>query len=399
MRTRPLRRFLLLVLTVGAGGLGLGLGALATPPESARAATCVGRDTDLTNAFAQAPDGLQGADYQRAIDLPDGRRLWTFQDAYVERPRRSDSLVHNVAVVQRGACFQLLHGGTADRPTSWLAADATTPFEHWFWPLGATLPDDGTVRIFLAELEEHGPHYLANATPIATWVATIDVVTIEPVTLEPAPDPGPALYGWSVAADAHFAYLYAHCYRQFGFGFLGHDACTSAVTVARTSHDLKRPIEYWNGTSWVANPAAAANIVPTAAPDGTPRAINPTQFAHLDGRWISVTKEGDWWGSTIYVDVAAQPTGPWTTVAMVDATAHVDEENTYFASIIAADGDGRGVLIGLSHNRWDGVRTSHYRPTFQTIRVPPWDDSATPSHHADDRGSHQQSPPTLAPYR
>jgi hypothetical protein len=353
----------------------------------------------LTNSFAQSPDGLQGADYQRAIDLPDGRRLWTFQDAYVERPGRSDSLVHNVAVVQRGACFELLHGGTADRPTSWLAADVTTPFKHWFWPLGATVPDDGTVRLFVAELEERGSHYLANATPIATWVATIEMATLEPVGLQPAPDPGPALYGWSVATDARFAYLYGHCYRQFGFGFLGHDACTSAVTVARTSHDLKRAIEYWNGTSWVADPAAAINIVPTAAPDGTPRAINPTQFAHFDGRWIAVTKEGDWWGSTIYVDIAARPTGPWTTAAMVDATAHDNQENTYFASIIAADGDGKGVLIGLSHNRWDGARTRHYRPTFQTIPLPPSPGLASSRRGTDPRGSHGLRAPTLAWYR
>ena len=26
------------------------------------------------------------------------------------------------------------------------------------------------------------------------------------------------------------------------------------------------------------------------------------QIAHVDGRWIAVTKEGDWWGDTIYLD-------------------------------------------------------------------------------------------------
>jgi hypothetical protein len=369
----PCRRLARLALTAGAVGLGITAGAVLSSSPSAVAVTCVDAAADLTDTFAQAPDGLAGADYQRAIDLPDGRRLWTFQDAYVHRPDRSDALVHNVAVVQDGGCFDLLHGGTPDDPTSWLAADATVPFEHWFWPLAATIPGDGTVRIFLAELEERGPRYLANATPLATWVATVDATTLAPVAFGPAPDPGPALYGWSVASDTHFTYLYGHCYRQFGFGFLGHDDCTSAVTVARTTHDLQRPLQYWDGTRWSADPNTSVNIAPKLAPDGTPRSINPTQFAHIGGRWIAVTKEGDWWGSKIYLDTAPGPTGPWTTTAALDATAPDPDENTYFASIVTAN-DGNGhVVVGLSHNRWDGDRTSLYRPTFQTVPLNRWD--------------------------
>jgi hypothetical protein len=373
--TRPIP-IVRLVPTATATSIAITSGALPDSGQPAGAATCVGDADDLTGAFAATPDGLEGADYQRAIDLPDGRRLWTFQDAYVAVPGRSDALVHNVAVVQDGTCFDLLHGGTSDHPESWLATGATTAFEHWFWPLGATLPGDGTVRIFVAELEERGGRYLANATPIATWIATVDAATLTPVSFDPAPDPSADLYGWSVASDERFTYLYGHCYRQFGFGFLGHDGCTVAVTVARTSHDLRAPPRYWDGAGWVADPAAAVNVAPSVAPDGTPRAINPTQVARVDDRWIAVTKEGDWWGSRIYLDVAAAPSGPWTTVAVLDGAARDTDENTYFASIIAA-GDGSGkVLIGLSHNRWDGGRSSVYRPTFQSIPLTRWTDAA-----------------------
>ena len=383
--TRRTRRLTRSLVAVGAG-LGIAAGALLATGLPAHAATCLGDATELTDAFAATPDGLRGADYQRAIDLPDGRRLWTFQDAYVARPGSTDALVHNVAVVQEGGCFELLHGGTADRPVSWLAASATASLKHWFWPLGATIPGDGTVRIFLAEFDERGVQYLANATPVATWIATVDATTLTPVDLQPAPDQGPALYGWSIASDTRFTYLYGHCYRQFGFGFLGHDGCTGTVTVARTSHDLQRPLRYWNGTRWVARPSAAINIAPAAAPDGTPRTINPTQFAHVDGRWIAVTKEGDWWGVRNYLDVAPHPAGPWTNVAVLDATAPDPDENTYFASIVAAE-DGK-VEIGLSHNRWDGARTDDYRPTFQSIPLATWADTTppAPSRYSGDRG-------------
>ena len=285
--------------------------------------------------------------------------------------------------MQDGGCFDLLHGGTPDDPTSWLAADATVPFEHWFWPLAATIPGDGTVRIFLAELEERGPRYLANATPLATWVATLDATTLAPVAFGPAPDPGPALYGWSVASDTHFTYLYGHCYRQFGFGFLGHDGCTSAVTVARTTHDLQRPLQYWDGSRWSADPNTSVNIAPKLAHDGSPRSINPTQFAHIGGRWIAVTKDGDWWGSKIYLDTAPGPTGPWTTTATLDATAPQTRTRTRTSPASLPPTMATDTWSSDSATT-DGTadRTSQYRPTFQTVPLNRWDQPTTPDRAA-----------------
>ena len=105
-------------LAATATGLAVTAADLLSTGQVAGTATCLDDPADLTGVFAAAPDRLHGADYQRAINLPDGRRLWTFQDAYVARPGRSDALVHNVAVAQHGACFELLHGGTTDHPAS-----------------------------------------------------------------------------------------------------------------------------------------------------------------------------------------------------------------------------------------------------------------------------------------
>jgi len=343
---------------------------LSAPSVGHADASCGGELTTgpaaLTAAFAAAPDGLDGADYQRAVDLPDGSRLWTFQDAFVARPSGPDQLVHNVGVVQDGGCFTLLHSGTAARPTSWLGADRTDLRRRWFWPLGATVPGDGTVRIFLAEFVEPGGRYLSHARPVATWLATVDAETLEPLAFTPAPDPSAALYGWSVAGDADFTYLYGHCYRQFGFSFVGHDACTAAVTVARTSHDLTRPLEYWDGRLWTPDPAKAASIVPTRASDGTPRTVNPTQVTHIGDHWVAVTKDGDWWGDRIYVDVATTATGPFRPATVLDASVADPTQNNYFANVVASS--GTGIVVGLSHNVWDGHRSDIYRPTF--IGVP-----------------------------
>ena len=177
----------------------------------------------MTATFADHVEGIAGADYQRALRLPDGRILWAFQDAFLDRPDGDDRLVHNVGLVQEGSCFSLLRSGTAEDPAAWIAAELTDTYHRWFWPLGATVIGDGTIALFVAELRERGSTYLSHAEPVATWVALIDPATLTVVDLRPAPDPGPGLYGWSVASDDQYTYLYGHCYRQFGFGFLGHD--------------------------------------------------------------------------------------------------------------------------------------------------------------------------------
>jgi hypothetical protein len=239
--------------------------------------------------------------------------------------------------------------------------------------LGGAIADDGTFGLFVAEMRERGPRYLSHAEPVATWLARIDPVTLALISFEPARDASAALYGWSVASDDRHTYLYGHCYRQFGFSPIGHDACAADVTVARTALGaLDAPLQYWNGTNWVDDPAAAVNIAPAAAPSGQPRSINPMQIAHVDGVWLAVTKDGDWWGTTIYVDEASEPTGPWTTTAVVDAIplGRQDRYDTYFASLIPTT-DGK-LVIGLSNNRWDGRTSGAYRPTFTALPDVGW---------------------------
>ena len=342
-------------------------------PRWAAAATCTdGTGTmAVESVFTNGVQGLVGADYQRALRLPDGRMLWVFQDAFVARPWGADQLVHNVGLLQDGSCFTLLRGGTAENPTPWIAPEHTDPFHHWFWPLGGTITDEGTIALFVAEFHERGSRYLSHSEPIATWVATIDPVTMTPVSFEPAPDPGPQLYGWSVASDADYTFLYGHCYRQFGFGVRGHDACAAEVRVARIPRgELDAPLRYWDGAAWVADPAAAVNIAPATGPDGTRRGVNPMQVAHVDGRWIAVTKEGDWWGDTIYLDQAPSPTGPWSTEGILTPTPLGPEHNTYFASLIPDA--ARQIVVGLSNNRWDGQPSDAYHPTFRTLPLSRW---------------------------
>ena len=166
-----------------------------------------------------------GADYQRTTPLPDGRVLWTFQDAEVRRADGSTTQVHNIGMVQNANCFSVLIGGTANDPRPWLFAESTTPFVRWYWPLGAEIGADGSLYVFAAEMNERSPGYLVRTEPSATM---------------------------------------------------------NRVTVGRVPRgQLSAAPTYWTGRGWSADPAAAVPVIETAD-----RMVNATECAeqqHLDG--------------------------------------------------------------------------------------------------------------------
>lgn len=348
--------------------------AAATTTTTASAATCTGGASAarLNATFAGQVEGIAGADYQRAFRLPGGRRLWLFQDAFLgtaSGPR----LVHNVGLVQTGRCFRLLRSGMADNPRPWIGGQRTTPFQRWFWPLGGAVAADGTFRLFLAEMIERGPRYLSNTEPLRTWMATISLPSLRVLRLRPAPDASPRLYGWSVVHRGAFTYLFGHCYRQFGWSFLGHDPCAADVRVARVPRGrLNARPAYWSGSRWTSRPGRAVSVAPRRGPGGEPRNVNPMQVGLVDGCWIAVTKVDDWFGDKIYLDHAPSPVGPWRTAAVIPATplGPSSTHNTYFASLIRANARTR--VVGLSNNRWDGALSSAYRPTFIAVPHDRW---------------------------
>lgn len=332
---------------------------------------------DLARFFAESIGPLQGADYQRAIRLPDDRVLWTFQDGFVD-----GVLVHNVGVVQSGRCFTVVN----DDRRSWLLPDLTHHLTRWHWILGGDVGDAGTtVTLFVVQMEETGDSYLTRPRPTVLRRVVLDARTLDVVDVVVEPATGEDLYGWSVTSDADFTYLYSHCYRQFGHAtLLGFAPCVVDVKVARVPvgrFDARR--EYWDGSGWSHDHADA---VPVVDGEFVGSGNNPAQIAFDGERFLLVEKRDDWWGTTVEFGVAEVPQGPFTHVATIDEPLACDrsECNTYFASWVPwRDVDG-GPIWSIGRNRWDGSLTAthlvDYRPTV--VRFPIGDVHGWPASDA-----------------
>ena len=359
-----------------ASSAALGVAALAAPFISG--GVCLPRATpdQLDTLFDTEPGGVAGADYQRATELPNGNVLWTFQDAEVRRPDGTLTLVHNIGIIQTGTCFSVLMTGSAWDPQPWLFSENTQQFQTWYWPLDTIIGDDGRPYIFVAEMNESGASYLTKVTPTATFVAAFDVENWNIVFQGAPPNSSPELYGWTAESDNEWTYLYAHCYRQFGFddffGVAAHDFdCADQVTVARVVKGrVFDPLEYWTGTGWAPNAASAVAVIETAG-----RLVNPSDIIYRNNQWLAVTKVNDWFGHEILVEASSRPTGPFEQIANIPAEPKCGSNtcNTYYASWIPTTDQQQQLTIGLSHNRWDGVFSGIYRPTYMSFATPEYE--------------------------
>lgn len=362
-----MRHFLISLIVV----LGLPVQHVAAGPSSASCAASTST-ADLSAYFA-SDNALLHGDYQRSVPLADGRTLWTFQDAFVRNKGGHSTLIHNAGLVQTGTCFQLLRSGTGRAPTAWLLAESTQAFHHWFWPMSSSIANDGTIRIFMAEMRETGARYLSHVVPQATWIVTVRQSDLAVVDARLAPDPSTSLYGWSITSDRQWTYLYGYCYRQFGFDPIpfttvrSHDlSCSANVSVGRVRRGhLDEQPSYWNGASWTADPSTAVAVLPR-----DDRTINPAQIRWTGKHFVAVTKVGDWFGDTIYIDVAPTAHGPWTTTSALKATPLCRDCNTYFASFVAWPDNPNTLTIGVSNNRWDGKESRWYHPTLISVPSP-----------------------------
>jgi len=367
---------------VAAGCLVAGAVLVTSPPPVAASPACLPSVTgaaELNTHFASPglgarPDqeGFGGGDYPRSYPLPDGRVLWLFQDLHFSNDETlgATNAAHNAGLIQSGQCFTILGGRGLDFAGG---APLTVHSRRWFWALDGEIGRDGKLWIFFAEMENpSGAGAGVGTVPTGTWLARIDPTSLVVESFERAPDSGARLYGWSVASDDRWSYLFAHCYRQFANGdgeLAGFDAsCMQHAYVARVPlGDFTATPEHWTGSGW--------------SVDGTPMPIssrgvaNPMSVQWFGDQWVSVTKLDDWWGSSLIIDAAPAPQGPWETVHTqhVSGDRRCSECGNYGASLLPWLDANAKMTVSLSNGAPFHLWRANawlYRPSFYTFDVP-----------------------------
>lgn len=353
----------------------IALALLTSTSQSASAIECLpSADVEGLNTFLRSDDaaGLAGADYPHAIDLPDGRTLWYFQDAFFGTGTKLDdaSFAHNVALIQDGDCFERLTAPGGDG-NSWIGSWVETDLQNWLWPLDAEVGADGHLWLFLAEVQNpNGNGAARGALPVGTWVARYSLPDLQLVDMELAPDPSRSLFGYSIVSDAEFSYLYGHCYRQFdAAGAIGFDSdCSPHAYVARVPMgEFDQELEYWTSSGWS---DSRADRLPVLSSDIS----MPVSVQRFGDVYVAASNEGDWFGDDVVVYTAAAPQGPWS-----EALRYTPETtcgagcNNYGAFVLPELDDDR-VVIAQSNNardmRYAFELASLYRPDVRAVDVP-----------------------------
>lgn len=375
------------------------LAVTAAGPTTASAAAC-GRggldEGQLDAAFAPAGlgatasvQGFGGGDYPHAYPLPDGRILWLFQDLHFSNdddlrndvPDRSPTnAAHNAGLLQQGSCFTIL----GSRGRDFIGDALTQDSRRWFWPLDGEIGADGNLWVFMVEMQNpDGTGAGFGATPVATWLAILDPVSLTQLYFAPAADSSAALYGWSVVSTDQWSYLYSHCYRQWvtpANDISQFDAsCMDDTYLARVPRgQFADPPNYWNGTGWT--PSSAAAVPVRSRPVASPMSVQ--WFGDV---FVSVTKENEWWGGRLLIERAPAPQGPWTTVTTRSVVADMKCSTCgNYGAFLMPNLDSRGkMVVALSSGGdFDLWRSNAwlYRPTFFTFDVPsaPTGSSPTP---------------------
>ncbi len=274
--------------------------------------------------FHREPRWL-GGDGAYAIDLGDERTLWLFGDSFIAtspaRVRTEATLVRNSVAVTTGRDLATATATFAWRdgapPTSFFPEDGA----RWLWPGGGARLPDGSVLVFLSEVEAAagGLGFAAagwRAVRIPDPAGPPDGWRVEPVATAAAL-PGPrTIVGACVAVDGEHLVAVAIDDRSHD-GYLVRWPLTAA-----TAGDL-REAAWWTGAAWELAGAPRAVLTDAATECSLHR--DPTS-----GLWVHTTSRG-FGATTLAVRTAPRPEGPWSqpTDVFTPPESEVDDAFVY----------------------------------------------------------------------
>lgn len=375
---------LLAVLALLAGGVVLTLALLPGPddaeayPSLASATTCeptgpvrTVADLNRVTELRGSPQ-FQGGDVGAEAALQDGRRVWVFGDTL----RAGDggrSFVRNSMLVVEPGCLQVVvpAGGGAVIPDR--------DGQVGYWPMSVVVSGRpgydlvtvtaqrvrSTDRTDAFGFENLGPAVALYVVPRGETPQLVSRVDVG----EDSADPARPMWGAATALADGWLHLYGTARPEA-------DAPTGfSLRVARVRPDDVLETDrwrYWDGSAWVADPGAAAELVP--AEGGTSQTLSVFERG---GRWYAFSKRDEFLGSDLVFWTAPAPTGPFTAQPPV-ADLPSDSAGGELRYMPLAHPDllpeAGSVLVSYSRNSTDVGRVLDdpllYRPRFLRVPLP-----------------------------
>jgi hypothetical protein len=386
MRTgwRP-RRWGGLVVGVVVGALVLAACLPPPPPAPPPYASeyCAPAVPTTPSAYQAAFDGLRNGNVEwLASDggsptvLPDGRVIWLFGDTFTGRVQSDGSLapgfglVRNSAVVQSGACFSPLMGGSPDARTSLIPA----PSGQWYWPTTGVV-EGNALRVFLFRMTTGNTPGPFNFRNIDMQMATFSLPDLRLLGVQALPNGISSDAGTQWGASTFIAGSTVYVFANGSGNPNNTDALADRNRrVARTTIGslATGPWQFYNGgttgtnADWSNDPSAAAFLTFTAdsppLPSGAPSAkpwdwlfVTPRQA----GGYLAVGKLGELpepnslFGTEISGWTAPTPQGPWHYAGKVSQTSPLTNQFTYGARLDRLPGSAP--MVHYSINSFDDV--------------------------------------------
>jgi hypothetical protein len=333
------------------------------PPPPYASQFCAPTSPTTPDTYQSAFDGLRNGNVEWVASdggsttvLPDGRVAWLFGDTFTGRVTSDGSLepgfgpVRNSVVVQDGACFTPLMGGSADARTSLIPA----PSGQWYWPTTGVV-EGNVLRVFLFRMTTGDTPGAFNFRNIDMQIATFSLPGLQLLGVQPLPNGIPSdagsQWGASTFTAGSTAYVFAN----------GSGDPTNTDALAGRNRRVARvalgslttgPWQFYNGgttgtdADWSNDPNAAAFLsfvadsptLPSGAPSAKPwdsLFVTPRPA----GGYLAVGKLGELpepnslFGTEISGWTAPAPQGPWHYAGKVSQTSPQANQFSYGARL------------------------------------------------------------------
>jgi hypothetical protein len=297
------------------------------------------------------------ADGGSPVTLPDGRVLWIYGDTFTGRIAADGSLapgwrlVHNSFILQDGACFQPVMGGSPDARSDLIPA----PSGEWHWPTAGVVEHTASgdvLRVFsYHETHSAGPAPF-NLVLLDMQITTFTLPDLRFLSTQALPNGigSDQTHPWGQAALVVGPTVYV-----FGRGTdpnangpdVGRDHRVARVALGSLTTG---PWQFYKGgttgtdTDWASAPSAAALVTfvadNPALPPGAPSAkpYDPMFVVpRPSGGYLSVGKLGELvpgiFATEISAWTAATPQGPWHSEGKIAATSIPGNQYSYGARL------------------------------------------------------------------